>query len=103
MGQMAAAMQAYHQALSLDAGYAKAQYNLGLAQMAIKDYAAADSSFGKALLIDPQYRQALYKRGQLAAQLGRGELALKYWGELLQLVGEDATLRAQMDSLLGRP
>jgi Tfp pilus assembly protein PilF/4-amino-4-deoxy-L-arabinose transferase-like glycosyltransferase len=103
MGQMAAAMHAYHQALSLDAGYAKAQYNLGLAQMAIKDYAAADSSFGKALLIDPQYRQALYKRGQLAAQLGRGELALKYWGELLQLVGEDATLRAQMDSLLGRP
>lgn len=103
MGKMAAAIQAYRQALSLDAGYAKAQYNLGLVQMAIGDYAAADSSYAQALLLDPYYHQALYKRGQLAAQLGRGPLALKYWGELVALVGEDAKLRAQMDSLLRIP
>ncbi len=100
MGAMAEAAQAFRQALARAPTYAKAQYNLGLVQMAIGDYAAADSCYALALQIDPFYRQALYKRGQLAALLGRTDFALAYWSELMQLLGEDGPLKAQIDSLL---
>jgi len=99
IGSMAEAMRSFRRAISLAPNYAKAHYNLGLVQVATGDYMAADSSYAQALQLDPEYRQALYKRGQLAAKLERRDMALKYWSELMVLLGDDESLQTQIDSL----
>lgn len=68
------AQAAYHQALSIDSTYYKAQYNLGNALYRQKQYGEAAQSFGKALmspdLTKSQRSQVLHNKGNSHLQAG---------------------------------
>ncbi|MEW6160946.1 MAG: tetratricopeptide repeat protein, partial [Verrucomicrobiota bacterium] len=52
-GRMFTAVEAYKKAAELDPAFFEAQYNLGLAAYALKDYKQALSAFERALSINP--------------------------------------------------
>ena len=99
MGQMQAAEQAFENALKIRPGYEKAAFNMALVKRAQGVSAAAVTYIDQALLYNPTYRQALYKRGEWAAEDGNYARAVSDWRKLSKLVGGDERLRVKIDSL----
>ena len=99
MGQLQAAEQAFKNALTIRRSYDKAALNIALVKRAQGVSDAAFYYVDQALLHNPTYQQALYKRGEWAAEDGNYARAVGDWQKLLELVGDDERLRAKIDSL----
>ena len=99
MGQLQAAEQAFENALKIRPGYDKAAFNMALVKRAKGFSDASVAYIDQALLYNPTYRQALYKRGEWAAEEGNYARAVSDWQKLLELVGDDERLRVKIDSL----
>ena len=98
-GQLKAAEQALENALTIRRSYDKAALNMALVKRAQGRSDAAFYYVDQALLHNPTYKQALYKRGEWAAEDGNYVRAIGDWQKLLELVGDDEQLRAKIDSL----
>ena len=99
IGQLQAAEKAFENALTIRRSYDKAALNIALVKRAQGVSDAAFYYVDQALLHNPTYQQALYKRGEWAAEDGNYVRAVGDWQKLLELVGDDERLRAKIDSL----
>ena len=89
----------FENALKIRPGYDKAAFNMALVKRAKGFSDASVAYIDQALLYNPTYRQALYKRGEWAAEEGNYARAVSDWQKLLELVGDDERLRVKIDSL----
>ncbi len=79
LGNLAVALEEVRIALAADSGYAAA-YNIhGLIHMELKDNAAADASFKRALALAPQDPDVNHNFGVYLCQTGREEQAIPYF------------------------
>ena len=99
VGQMQDAEQAFENALKIRPGYDKAAFNMALVKRAQGASDAAHMYIDQALSYNPTYRQALYKRGEWAAEEGNYVRAVSDWEKLSELVGGDERLQVKIDSL----
>jgi len=78
-GDMAVALDEVRVALQADSDYGPAHNLMGLIQMDLKQNAAAQSSFERALRIDPRDSDANHNMGRFLCQTGRAEDGIKYF------------------------
>lgn len=70
-GDSLGAASACSVAVRIDPRDANAQFNLGLAFLAMEQFKAADGAFSDALAVQPGWAEAYYQRGRARARLGR--------------------------------
>jgi predicted O-linked N-acetylglucosamine transferase (SPINDLY family) len=101
-GQLAQAIQAYHQSLSCPASdeqHAQTAYNLGLTQVERRDYEAAETAYRQACSVNPRHVDAALNLATLLAGLGRLTEAGQYYENLLQRHPDDARIINNLASL----
>ena len=99
LGQWSEAAAYFHQALALDASYARAHFNLGLVHAKQGDDQASADAFARALALNPSHGQAHYRRGEVLSRLGRSREAEAHWAFLRAHNPDDVRLQAKIDSM----
>jgi lipoprotein NlpI len=84
-GNLAAAVAAFNQAISIDPKYAPAYFNRGLAYTLQNKPDEAVSDYSQAIQIDPTYKEAYYQRGCLKGQKGDFDEAISDFSEAIKL------------------
>jgi lipoprotein NlpI len=84
-GDLAAAVKAFDQAISIDPKYAPAYYNRGFAYALEGKSNDAISNYDQAIQLDPNYMAAFYQRGSLKGEKGDFNAALQDFDAVIKL------------------
>ncbi len=84
-GDMAGAIAAFNQAITIDAKYAPAYFYRGLAYATQNQPDQAVVNYDQAIQLDPTYVQAYYQRGSLKGQKGDFDAAVSDFDEVIKL------------------
>lgn len=79
LGEIQAAVERLHEAVSLDREHVEAWHNLGNLQAEQRRFADAEAAFRKALAIEPDYADAHYALADVLEQVGRCDEARSHW------------------------
>lgn len=75
----------YKVAISIDPGFAAAQYNLGKVYKDLGENDAALTSYNQAIVINPKYTEALNNKGNVLRDLLRHEEALYCYSQVIKI------------------
>lgn len=98
-GEAVAAAEQLRLVTQLDAQFAPAWFNLGVALTQLEDFSGAAAAYEQTLQLRPNYAPAWFNLGAVAARVERRELAYECYQQLLLL---DAELAAKLYPRIGQ-